>query len=145
MDKSIYKLGIISVAIIIALYVIAILGRVSFDAITVISLVLILPLIVVAVTAFLIGYGAKGKFYGAVWGGIIFAFVAYLATISLSFPFGEKHFVSKMKTYSASGTGLANSLAGNIKGNIYWNIIWIIVAAILFVSIGFSIKKHKKS
>ncbi len=143
MDSSIYKFGIASLIAILVLYVIAIIGRHTLGALMIVSLVLIFPLIIVALTAFFIGYTSKGKTGTAVGLGVIFAAVSYIITIALSTPFGESKFVARMKNYSASNTGFAGNLAGNVRGNIYWNIIWLVLVGVLFVLIGFALKKNK--
>ncbi len=144
MNKSIYKFGIISLAIILILYVIAIIGRHSLGALTIISLVLIFPLIIIALTAFFIGYTSRGRMGVAVGLGIIFATFSYIITIAFAMPFGESQFVSRMKEYSSANGGFVGNLAGNLRTNIYWNVIWILVIGILFALIGFALKRKNR-
>ncbi len=144
LTNRIYKFGIVSLSLIFVLYIIAIMGRHTFNALLIVSLTLIFPLIIIALTAFFIGYMSKGKIGEAIGLGVIFAIFSYIITIALATPFGESKFVSRMKQFSSTNHGMVANLTNNVKGNIYLNVIWIFLAVILFAIIGFALRKKYK-
>ena len=145
MDKSIYKVGIVSLILVIIFYLIAIIGKETLPVITIIALLFIFPLAIVSAFAFIAGYITSGKISRAVWSGIGFAAIIYIATEILALPFRESKFVAKMKNFSNTNKGLTAHLSSSVRGNIHWSIVWLLILAVVFALIGFALnKKHGK-
>ncbi len=144
MDKSIYKVGIVSLILVIIFYLIAIIGKETLPVITIIALLFVFPLAIVSAFAFIAGYMTSGKTSGAVWSGIGFAVIVYIATEILAFPFKESKFVTKMKNFSNTNKGITAHLSNSVRGNIHWSIVWLIILAVIFALIGFALNEKRK-
>ena len=144
MDKSIYKVGIASLILVIIFYLIAIVGKETLPVITIIALLFIFPLAIVSAFAFIAGYITSGKISTAVWSGVGFAVIVYIATEILAFPFKESGFVTKMKNFSNANKGLTAHLSSSVRGNIHWSVAWLLILAVVFALIGFTLNEKRK-
>jgi len=143
MDKSVYKVGIVSLILVIIFYLIAIIGKETLPVITIIALLFIFPLAIVSAFAFISGYITSGKISQAVWSGIGFAVLVYISTELLALPFKENKFIAKMKNFSNTNKGITAHLSSSVRGSIHWSIVWLIILAIIFVLIGFTLNEKR--